>query len=96
MSEEEVRLYPWRKNVKPLPSSLKTPIEKMIQIGHIPQLSISREKTRETLGIASSPPTAYQKEEARTELQDLVKQTDLYRKAVWNPKKIKQSSKSED
>lgn len=95
MSEEEVRIFPWRKNVKDLPSSLKTPVSRMIQMGHIPQLSASREKTRETLGIEPSPPTAYQKEDARKELQDLVKQTDLYEKATWNPKRFKRKPEGE-
>lgn len=84
MSDDELTLYPWRKKVKTLPESFKGPIENIIRLGHVPKLVVTREKVRETLGINRKPPTAYQYEEAREELEELVKGTDLYDKATWN------------
>jgi hypothetical protein len=84
MSNDE--LYPWRKKVKTLPFSFKDPIKNIIHTGHIPKLVSTREKLRETLGINRKPPTAYDSEKAKEELQKLVKHTDLYAKATWNPR----------
>ena len=89
MSDEESKLYPWRKNVKTLPSSFETPASRLVEIGHIPELSAFREKVREQLGMERNPPTAYQFESARLELQELVKDTDLYLKVAWNWRKKK-------
>jgi len=84
MSDEE--LYPWRKKVKLLPSSFKDPISNIIHTGHVPKLVGTREKLRESLGINRKPPTAYDSEQAKEELQKLVKRTDLFAKATWNPR----------
>ena len=89
MSEEETKIYPWRKVVKTLPPSLKIPLMNLIKTGHIPELSSFREKVREGLGMQGSPPTAYQNENALVEVQDLVKQTCLDRKVAWNWRKKK-------
>jgi hypothetical protein len=89
MSDDELTLYPWRKKVKTLPESFKSPIENIIRMGHIPKLVAMREKVRETLGINRKPPTAYQHEDAREELEELVKSTDLYDKATWDAKEDK-------
>lgn len=89
MSDDELTLYPWRKKVKTLPESFKSPIENIIRMGHIPKLVAMREKVRETLGINRKPPTAYQHEDAREELEELVKSTDLYEKATWSAKEDK-------
>ncbi|MFX1341261.1 MAG: hypothetical protein ACFFAL_01060 [Promethearchaeota archaeon] len=86
MSEDELTLYPWRKKVKTLPESFKDPIENIIRVGHVPKLVVTREKVRETLGINRKPPTAYQHEDAREELEELVKGTELYDKATWTDK----------
>ncbi len=85
MSDKDLTLYPWRKKVKTLPASIKNPISNMIRIGHIPKLSIMREKVRDSLGLNQKPPTAYQLKTAQKELQELVLQTNLYRKATWDP-----------
>ena len=82
MSDEQ--LYPWRKKVKTLPPSFKNPIANIIHVGHIPKLVTAREKLRETLGINRKPPTAYGIESAKEEIQQLIKRTDLYDKAIWN------------
>jgi hypothetical protein len=87
MSDDELTLYPWRKKVKTLPESFRNPIENIIRVGHIPKLVATREKVRETLGINRKPPTAYQHENAREELKELVKGTELYDKATWNVRK---------
>jgi hypothetical protein len=86
MSDEELSLYPWRKKVKTLPASIKNPVVNMIRVGHIPKLSVMREKVRDSLGLNQKPPTAYQFKTAQAELEELVLQTNLYRKATWNPK----------
>lgn len=95
MSEEDINLYPWRKKVKTLPSSLKDPIVNLIQIGHVPKLSVFREKIRENLGINRKPLTAYKIDSARSELQELMKHTDLYDKAMWKPRNIKTTVEGE-
>jgi hypothetical protein len=56
----------------------------IIQVGHVPKLASAREKIREKLGINRKPPTAYRDEKARSELALLMKDTDLYDKAMWN------------
>jgi len=89
LSEEEVKLYPWRKIVKTLPPSFKEPMINMIKMGHVPELSAFREKVRETLGMDRTPPTAYQIESALKELQELVKKTELDLKVAWNWKEGK-------
>ncbi|MFW9985289.1 MAG: hypothetical protein ACFFDJ_01855 [Candidatus Odinarchaeota archaeon] len=85
MSDEQ--LYPWRKKVKTLPPTFKNPIANIIHLGHIPKLVTTREKIRETLGINRKPPTAYGIESAKVEVQELIKRTELYDKATWNPTK---------
>ena len=89
MSKKEVDRYPWRKRVKTLPQPFKVPVTNMIKMGHIPELSDSRAKVRETLGINRSPPTAYKDKNALSELQELVKHTNLDEKIAWNWKKGK-------
>lgn len=89
MSEEELKLYPWRKIVKTIPPNLKDAVIKLIKMGHVPQLSVSRENTREALGMNRTPPTAYQIKNAVSELQELIKQTDLDEKVAWNWKEGK-------
>lgn len=89
MNDEELKLYPWRKKVKTLPPSFKNPIANIIRVGHIPKLATSRENLREILGINRKPPTAYQHEKAREELEELVKRTELYEKATWNDRRDK-------
>ena len=89
MSEEELKLYPWRKKVKTLPPSFKEPMTDMIKMGHVPELSAHREKIRETLGVDRIPPTAYKIESALKEFQELVKKTGLDQKVAWNWKEGK-------
>jgi hypothetical protein len=55
----------------------------IIQIGHVPKLVSAREKIRENLGMNRKPSTAYRDEKARSELALLMKDTDLYDKAMW-------------
>lgn len=86
MSEEEVKLYPWRKIVKTLPPSFKTPVINLIKMGHIPELSAFRKKVREALGFFI---TAYHNTDTLSELQELVKKTKLDQKVAWNWKKGK-------
>jgi hypothetical protein len=92
MSDDELTLYPWRKKVKTLPESFKSPIVNIIQVGHVPKLASAREKIRETLGINRKPPTAYQDEKARGELKKLMKDTDLYDKAMWEERDEEETS----
>ena len=92
MSDNELTLYPWRKKLKTLPETFKAPIANIIREGHIPKLVSTREKIREELGMNRKPPTAYQDEDARQEVAELVKSTDLYDKATWDEREDRESS----
>ncbi len=93
MSDDEIVLYPWRKKVKTLPESFKNPIMNIIRMGHIPKLAVTRERVREALGINRKPPTAYQDPNAQKEVEELVKETDLYDKATWDAREEEESDR---
>ncbi|MFQ6126824.1 MAG: hypothetical protein ACE5R6_19780 [Candidatus Heimdallarchaeota archaeon] len=86
MSEEEIKLYPWRKIVKTLPPSFKTSVINLIEMGHIPELSAYRKKVREALGFFF---TATLNTDTLSEFHELIKKTKLDQKVAWNWKKGK-------
>jgi heterodisulfide reductase subunit C len=89
VSEDEFQLYPWRKAVRTLPDSVKIQVVNLIKMGHVPQLSGSREDAREKLGIDRAPPTAYKDKSALLEIQQLIKESGLDEKIAWNWRKEK-------
>ncbi|HID91034.1 TPA: hypothetical protein EYP44_03635 [Candidatus Bathyarchaeota archaeon] len=70
-------LYPLRKEIKKVPPSLRVPVVSLLNIGHVPALSSFFEKSREKLGIAGRPPTAYSLKEALSEFQAIARRSGL-------------------